>query len=533
MKLTRLRLHNFRSYVDADLAFSSGQNYIFGKNWQGKSSIMDAIGYALFGKRILPARLSGTAVKMEHLVRDGAESGWVELEFVHQGHRYLLHRAVPRDAPFLLQNRKKIASGVIPTGEHLAEILGVDADLFANIFYSGQDELRRVLELTPEDRRVFIETVLGFDYLKDVKMSARHVSDALQKWIEGAFSADLKATLQRSTGAEARIREIVDRIQQLDREIATQGDPQGHSGTVEMHASAAGERQDHCLEEIGALKAQDHIFSDLVQGVASGTCPACGQEVPDAARSAALAHLSRMIEEIRERVLQAEEQLDRVNIDLMEADRVRGDLKTSLVNLAGMQAERDALYNELTFREEEIGLIKEEIRAYQDRDRIQKLVQDERRFLEELQQAIDEFRAMVRAVVTQDLEDAVNSFMIRFGDGDFDAQLVITRDFGLQTLLRGHEVPLFNLSGAARDILAFSLRYGLYRLAAKEIDFILLDEPTRHFDRKNTMKLKAALNELDGHQVIIITVNDDFSDAVGKKFIVEKDESRHSVIREI
>lgn len=62
---------------------------------------------------------------------------------------------------------------------------------------------------------------------------------------------------------------------------------------------------------------------------------------------------------------------------------------------------------------------------------------------------------------------------------------------------------------------------------------ILLDEPTHHFDQSNTNKLKEALNELSDQQLIIITVHDEFADAVGKKFMVEKDEEFKSVIREI
>jgi len=60
-----VKLHNFRSYGTADIEFSDSQNYVFGKNWQGKSSLMDGVAYALFGKQAFPTRLAGTAVKAE------------------------------------------------------------------------------------------------------------------------------------------------------------------------------------------------------------------------------------------------------------------------------------------------------------------------------------------------------------------------------------------------------------------------------------------------------------------------------------
>ena len=177
--------------------------------------------------------------------------------------------------------------------------------------------------------------------------------------------------------------------------------------------------------------------------------------------------------------------------------------------------------------------MKKELAAYGNKNLVFQRISEERGFLDELQQAIDDFRVHLRSTMTSDLENAVNFFMSKFSDGDFDAQLKITEDFGFEILLHGHPVPLFNLSGAARDILAFSIRYGLYRIASKEINFILLDEPTHHFDQSNTNKLKEALNELSDQQLIIITVHDEFADAVGKKFMVEKDEELKSIIREI
>jgi DNA repair exonuclease SbcCD ATPase subunit len=177
--------------------------------------------------------------------------------------------------------------------------------------------------------------------------------------------------------------------------------------------------------------------------------------------------------------------------------------------------------------------MKRELAAYGNKHLVFKRINDERSFLEELQKAVDDFRVHLRANMTTDLENAVNFFMSKFSDGDFDAQLKINEDFGIELLLHAHPVPLFNLSGAARDILALSLRYGLYCIASKEINFILLDEPTHHFDQLNTNKLKEALNELTDQQLIIITVHDEFADAVGKKFMVKKDEEFKSVIREI
>jgi DNA repair exonuclease SbcCD ATPase subunit len=188
---------------------------------------------------------------------------------------------------------------------------------------------------------------------------------------------------------------------------------------------------------------------------------------------------------------------------------------------------------ELEFFCAELERFRHEIANYEDRGEVIAYIEDECAFLSELVDALDEFRREVRSVLARDLEDAVNLFLERFSDGDFDARLSITEDFGLEILLHGRKVPLFNLSGAARDILAISLRCGLYRIAAREIDFLLLDEPTRHLDSTNIRRLKDAFDAIGDHQFIVITVNDEFADAVGTKYVVGKDDRMISEIRRL
>ena len=80
MILRSLKMTNFRSYGKALIQFSPNQNYFFGRNWQGKTSIMEAIGFGLFGKTIFPGKIAGSAVKTDNLVREGSNDGFVELK---------------------------------------------------------------------------------------------------------------------------------------------------------------------------------------------------------------------------------------------------------------------------------------------------------------------------------------------------------------------------------------------------------------------------------------------------------------------
>lgn len=533
MKLLRLKVQNFRSYGTADIKFSENQNYIFGKNWQGKSSLMDAIAYALFGKRAFPTRLAGTAVKSEHLVREGCEDGWVELEFEHHGDAYSLKRTCPRGKPSLSCGGQELGSSSTTVKEALFELLGIDDELFANVFYSEQDELRKVLEIKPEERKVFIETILGFDYLKDLKLSAKHASDSLQKWLEGFTSGNIKTIVEMSKSMDSRVTEIAERLKELTKEISDLGNPQKSVSDANRRAVEATQKVNGSIRVSSSLKSQKEMQTELLEGIAKGICPTCKQNIPKDAQKRLQHYFSHIIEEIKAKIKNAEEELRKFNSELGRANMDYSISYDKVAELEGLTSERDTLSDELDTNKKNLEKMKKELAAYGNKHLVFKRINEERGFLEELQQAIDDFRVHLRSTMTSDLENAVNFFMSKFSDGDFDAQLRITENFGFEILLHRHPVPLFNLSGAARDILAFSIRYGLYRIASKEINFILLDEPTHHFDQSNTNKLKEALNELSDQQLIIITVHDEFSDAVGKKFMVEKDEDLKSVIKEI
>ncbi|NLD42978.1 MAG: SMC family ATPase [Chloroflexi bacterium] len=73
MLITRLELEDWKSYRRATIPFREGTNAIVGPNGTGKSSIIEAIGFALFGYR---------SASLAQCLREGAESGRVVVTLV-------------------------------------------------------------------------------------------------------------------------------------------------------------------------------------------------------------------------------------------------------------------------------------------------------------------------------------------------------------------------------------------------------------------------------------------------------------------
>ena len=74
MLITSLELHNIKSYDEtgASISFKPGVNLICGRNGSGKTTILESIGFALFG---------ALEYKQTQLRREGEEKGQIVLTF--------------------------------------------------------------------------------------------------------------------------------------------------------------------------------------------------------------------------------------------------------------------------------------------------------------------------------------------------------------------------------------------------------------------------------------------------------------------
>ena len=89
MLLKSVKLENIRSYLNQEIEFPEGSVLLSGDIGSGKSSILLAIEFALFG--IMGKRLSG-----ESLLRNGKNNGGVELRFEIDGKEVVVKRTLKR-----------------------------------------------------------------------------------------------------------------------------------------------------------------------------------------------------------------------------------------------------------------------------------------------------------------------------------------------------------------------------------------------------------------------------------------------------
>ncbi|HKJ93843.1 MAG TPA: SMC family ATPase [Longimicrobiales bacterium] len=162
MRLTRLKLTNFRQHRDTEVVFREGLTGVVGPNGAGKSTLLEAVAWAIYGA---PAA-RGTNDTIRFLRAEGRAPVRVELDFALGGHEYHVRRSLTAADVFLDGGEDPVATSVRGATEYLERRLGMSRSEFFNTYFTGQKELQFLAQMGPAERGRFLGQVLGFERLR-------------------------------------------------------------------------------------------------------------------------------------------------------------------------------------------------------------------------------------------------------------------------------------------------------------------------------------------------------------------------------
>jgi len=188
MILDRLVLKNFKRFQDEEIHFKDGITGILGNNGTGKSSLVQAIFFALYGVR-------STGINSDYIVSAfTGEQGKCEvrLDFQIGGEKYNVIRYFPKKGKHsadIFMGSKHLATGVEAVEKEVIRIIGMGPSDFKNTIYAGQKDLLSLLDSSKDVRKKWFQRALGIDYLNN------HSQEILKK-----RSDEKIAELQRKEG---------------------------------------------------------------------------------------------------------------------------------------------------------------------------------------------------------------------------------------------------------------------------------------------------------------------------------------------
>ena len=222
-----LRISGFLSYRDpADLDFNSFElACISGHNGAGKSSLLDALTWVLFGE----ARGKGMDVINLHKDVKAAE---VALIFEYEGNVFRVQRTLPRGKSTVLEFQVQDKENWKPLTEkttrdtqaRIEQTLRLDYETFINASFFLQGKADQFTQKKASERKTVLGTILGlevWDEFKDRTAERRKLIEREVDEIDGRI-AEIDTELSEEDVRKSRLAELETTLKQLSSTRAVQ-----------------------------------------------------------------------------------------------------------------------------------------------------------------------------------------------------------------------------------------------------------------------------------------------------------------------
>jgi len=187
----RLKMSAFKSMGDPiSLEFpEEGRIGILGPNESGKTTLLEAIEYALYGLR----RGRAAEESRENIVTWGKEEARLEIEFTSGQERFLLRRTFDvhgghkaRLIPLIdgREDRANALSSLTEIEAKIEQITGMDRDSFTKLVYVKQKDLDALKELAKARREQLVNKVMGIEVFDDAVAKVKFDLSTLETDLE-------------------------------------------------------------------------------------------------------------------------------------------------------------------------------------------------------------------------------------------------------------------------------------------------------------------------------------------------------------
>jgi exonuclease SbcC len=211
--ITSLRLKNFRRHAETELHFDDASQIVLisGGNGVGKSTLLEAIGFAFYGESRHGKR------QLDNLIRRGAELEGMEVEcsFVVDGtdYRVIRRRDNRLGTAILFGNDQALTQGTDAVTDEISRIFGMDSAGFRLAAVAQQKQLDGLASMRSGERAAMIARLVRVDVIGRAKDKARAAYRIEKEVLSSMGEADdleaLRYSVSEATRNVAELEELL------------------------------------------------------------------------------------------------------------------------------------------------------------------------------------------------------------------------------------------------------------------------------------------------------------------------------------
>ena len=353
MRIDYIEFKNFASYGNQlqRIEFEEDQSKLFltlGKNGDGKTTIANAIIYALYG-RIEGVKLSDlpNRINKELHVKIRLTCGIVEVE-IERG-------LLPNKFTVKLNGVEFDKAGKKSVQDYLEEeVFGIPYHVFKNIIILSVNDFKSFLTMSNQDKKQIIDKMFGFSILNDMQMSIKAERRNIKMDID-SYESELNQILDSIASVKGKLNTLLEeskeknnsKIDELKANLTELNESVKlldiDKKDVDKNIATNTENFETIRSEASTLKHEIEYLKKKLDLYESGKCPTCETQLDSQWHLEQKDHFCAKIESDTEKIKGLKETLDNIKSDIQVLQGQKKDIEKKV---------NDIKYNMKSFKDE-------------------------------------------------------------------------------------------------------------------------------------------------------------------------------------
>lgn len=503
MKIKKIAWRNITSYGNrvqrVEFDEQAGFYMLTGDNASGKSSFLNCITFALYGKV--------TNKNLKDLPNRKNKNAWVRIEMESSGRHVVIERGLaPNVFSVTVDGAMLSESGKVNVQKFLEEeVFRMPYYVFDNLISLNINDFKSFLDMTPADKRTIIDRMFSLDVINqmreilksDVKEAKTELEQASREidWIQSSIAKGkqrVEAILQRvKVESESEINELEDKITQLKEEYQT---ALAELNKIDDTKTKLSKKKDSVTEEIRKSRYAIEAKKKEIEFLQRDSCPTCKREIGDDFRDGNVSRINSEIQEIENNVGEKTPILQSMNETLQKIDTMR-------MTASGRTTE---IKSEIKNFENRINYLRSEDKKTEDTAEVERMITESEEQLETKQkerlkaESKTNFMKVLESILGEggmkqmaikNMLPVLNGYIHEFSrnmGSDYD--VVFDEEFEAQITHLGEEISPKTLSTGEMkklDVIVLLSLIKLIKMRFPELNILFLDEIFSSVDHGN------------------------------------------------